>query len=556
MSATKVFNWPRLPLEMKLTVLEHLSLFDVWSCSRVDRENYSVCLPILFRTVNLPTYDALLNFLSTVPSHHYAFIHDLSICTGSSTDDLRNYDAFDPPISPEISAAVAALLSHCTSLESLSLSVYGSFPPEVILPVFKGLERVRRFRLENLAQEEVKPLSERLAVSLAFSLPLLEDLSLTRITRSAIHAPELLCTNVPCVQRDECVPAHPLLGDELRLPQLFRLPNLKRLRLRDTHLGDPQWAGPELVCCPLEVLDLGSCAYVSPSANEMHTARILARAPSSITTCALTSLPPSSPSPPPTSHSLAQNLPSRTGNLGNTPNTATSAASEAPSPSVPRLPHLRTLHLTPLVPTSALGATLAQPALAGSPVHTLACAFHADDAAEGCAALEDFLREREARTGSGVARRKRASSKLSMCTKPEGFAEEMTGKDSLFKPAFDMEAGSSCVRASTSASVAQLYPALRTLSIDIPADTLSPQSPAKLSPRRLAAARRRAEERREAAMRLQALAQELGLELIVRGVDLESVSGSAGLNGVPGYSGAIPKSSDPRAVARNRANSA
>ncbi|THG94054.1 hypothetical protein EW145_g8222, partial [Phellinidium pouzarii] len=75
----------------------------------------------------------------------------------------------------------------------------------------------------------------------------------------------------------------------------------------------------------------------------------------------------------------------------------------------------------------------------------------------------------------------------------------------------------------TSSAIAstRLYPALRTLTIDIPSDVMSPGT--KLSPRRLAAARRRAEERRDAAMRVQTLARELGLEVIVRGVEPEDL---------------------------------
>ncbi|KAI5121786.1 hypothetical protein M0805_009778 [Coniferiporia weirii] len=572
MSSTTTFNWPHLPHEMQLAVLENLSLNDVWACSRASRDSYSVCLSILFRTVKLPTFNSLLEFLEAVPSHRYSLIRDLSICTKSPSDDLYEYDAFTRPSSPEASGPIATLLSHCTSLDSLSLSVYGSLASEVVLPVFKGLGRLKRLRLENLEQEEIRPFSERLAVSLAFSLPSLEELSLTRITRSAKHAHELQWSNVPIVQGDDSIPAHSLLGDELRLPQLFRLPNLKRLRIRDTHLGDPLWAGPELgeansdACCPLEVLDLGSCAHVSPSANEMHTARILARVPSSITACALSASLPPSPS-----QSLESPPSPNKSNGGNVaPNSASSPSSTYSCPPLPSLPHLRTLHLTPLVPTSSLGSTLSQPTLASSPVHTLSCAFHPDDAAEGCAALEAFLLER-ARTGVKSGR-KRSSSKLNLCSEPESFITDAPDVDACATPV-GSESGSGAApkpraRANTapvstpvlSGSVttapAQLYPSLRTLAIDIPSEETSSQSPgAKLSPRRLAAARRRAEVRRTAAHRVQALAQELGLEVILRGLGPDDTGAVSAVHDVPA-SAKIMFGEKPAVGTRVRANSA
>ena len=96
--------------------------------------------------------------------------------------------------------------------------------------------------------------SERLAVSIAFSLPRLEDLTLIRITRSAIHAEDLVFSSVPVVTGDDddsVITPHAVLGSELRLPQLLRLPNLHRLKIRDTHLGDPLWGELGVPECPL-----------------------------------------------------------------------------------------------------------------------------------------------------------------------------------------------------------------------------------------------------------------------------------------------------------------
>lgn len=313
------------------------------------------------------------------------------------------------------------------------------------------------------------------------------------------------------------------------------------------------WAEVE-VCCPLEVLDLGSCAHVSPAENEAHTAQILARAPPTITTCALGASLPSVPTdvelPPspvscqkPSSFSAASN--------GGFPSPVDDAPALIPLRSLPRL---RTLHLTPLVPTSALHATLAQPALAGSPVHTLSCAFHPDDAAEGCAALEEFLRAR----ATTVRTRPRASSRLGrapvLYAEPEscekdGQCEIPTASVSTLKsrarantapgplltqPVFPGGEAEAEVKAETEAAETAAkvpYPALRTLAIDIPAeeDVLSPLSPlsavssaGRLSARRLAAAQRRAEMRAKAAARVRALAQDLGIEVLMRGVDVDA----------------------------------
>lgn len=356
--------------------------------------------------------------------------------------------------------------------------------------------------------------SERLAVSLAFSLPRLEELSLIRITRSARHAPDLHLSNVPTVQGDDDVPAHSLLGEELRLPQLLRLSSLKHLKIRDTHLGDPHWEGPSLDftdSSQLEVIDLGSCPHICPTKNETFAARILSRVPSSITSCSLsTSLPP-----------LDMPSPSMTCSSGQS-----SPGPISPISGMSPMPKLQTIHLTPLVPTSAINSTLSQPALAGSPVHTLNCSFYPDDAADGCAALEAFLLERSRAVKFPIVKsgRKRASTGLSTCTPAEDI--RIFGWDSLSEepesvteklPAFD---DAPVTPSPMTASV--LYPSLSKLMVDIPQSPLK-QTGTKLSARRLAAAKRREEERKTAVLRLQALARELGLELILRGVELTEI---------------------------------
>jgi len=337
------------------------------------------------------------------------------------------------------------------------------------------------------------------------------------------------------------IPPHPLLGRDLRLPQLLRLPYLRRLKISDTHLGDPLWGALGTPECPLEVLKLGSCAYVSPEKNEEHTARILASVPTSIE-----------------DFSLSSALNVKTPSIGGKGDA--NATPELP----PALPHLRTLHLTPLVPTSSLTSTLAQPTLAGSPVHTLSCSFAPDDAAEGCAALEAFLKERSERDRGRHPHkgRKRSGSKLAICEtfteEPEvspslssaSTASEKDGDNVTKSDLLDQEMPSRANSAASSQMMSPLYPALRTLSIDIPTSTDASQSSAtgKLSPRRIAAARRRAEERRNAARRLKALATQLGLDFVVNGIDGLSAESSDMLSDLPGVPSVKP-------TVRGRANS-
>ena len=61
---------------------------------------------------------------------------------------------------------------------------------------------------------------------------------MSRITRSAIHVdPCDVPYNVPIVTNDFDVPPHPLLGSDLALPSLLRLPSLRTLEIHDTWLG-------------------------------------------------------------------------------------------------------------------------------------------------------------------------------------------------------------------------------------------------------------------------------------------------------------------------------
>ena len=172
---------------------------------------------------------------------------------------------------------------------------------------------------------------------------------------------------MPVVKGDEDIPDHPLLGRELRLPALLRLPTLKKLRIRDTHLGDPQWECMP-VCCSLEVLDLGSCYHESNDYNRVCTERIMGNIGHTVDECAR-----------------------------NTDLTSQTFA-HAKHPEKP-LKKLRKVHLTPLFPVENVVDTLTT--LSDSPVESLSVQCQEDDVVDMCSALEDFLNLRAERGEKG-----------------------------------------------------------------------------------------------------------------------------------------------------------
>lgn len=190
-----------------------------------------------------------------------------------------------------------------------------------------------------------------------------------RIARSVIHAPELIGVPpfVPLVSGDDDIPDHPVLGSELRLPSLLRIPTLKKLRIRDTHLGDPQWSCTP-VCCSLEVFDLGSYCLESLEYNRVCTERIVGNVGHTVDECAL--------------------------------NTALSNQTfEYAKHEQKPLKQLRKIHLTPLFPVENVVDTLTT--LSASPVETLSVQCHEDDIEDMCSALEDFLNLRVERGDKG-----------------------------------------------------------------------------------------------------------------------------------------------------------
>ena len=201
--------------------------------------------------------------------------------------------------------------------------------------------------------------SERLVVSIALAIPQLQELTLDRIARSKIHAPDLLGTLIPTVIGDNDIEDHPIVGPALSLPSLLQISTLQQLRIRDTHLGDRRWEGATCLA-PLSVLDLGSCCHVSPEVGRTHAeviVRNVARA-SPINRLAIAT-------------GLEQ--------------------TEFQHPITP-LKSLRHLELTSFFPVDGITDTLST--LSGSPIETVAVQCFNDEVEDLCESLETFLSDR------------------------------------------------------------------------------------------------------------------------------------------------------------------
>ncbi|OBZ80031.1 hypothetical protein A0H81_00899 [Grifola frondosa] len=294
--------WNTLPVEMKLSIVDLLNLADVKSFATVNREAYTLSVPTLFRAVNISSYEALQSYLATIPESYHIYIRQLSICT---TRDISNASA------TSVSDALVELLSQCTQLEQLTLNLAASVSKTVIPASKRAFGRIHC----SLHPPSIP------AVARSH-----HPLGSAR-TRAYRRLPF-----IPLVSGDEDIPDHFLLGAELRLPSLLRLPTLKNLRIRDTHLGDSQWSCTP-VHCSLEVLDLGSCYHESLDFNRIYF-RVCEE-------------------------------------QGN--------AAQAPAQAPPHAP----------LPVENVVDTLTT--LSGSPVEQLSVQCHEDDVVDMCSALEDFL---------------------------------------------------------------------------------------------------------------------------------------------------------------------
>ena len=199
--------------------------------------------------------------------------------------------------------------------------------------------------------------SERLVVAIVAATRNVEQLSLERITRSRVHAPELegVYPCPPLAANDEDIPDDPLLGSELSLPSLLRIPTLRTLTIRDTHLGHAGWTTIP-VACRLQVLDIGSCYHGDEDFNTRCTERIMAAVGPTVDEFSLTAA---------------------------VSDTVFSERSGTP------LQRLRKLHITPFFPVDSVVETMSN--LAGSPVEKISVQCFEEDVVDVCNALEEFL---------------------------------------------------------------------------------------------------------------------------------------------------------------------
>ncbi|KAF9486210.1 hypothetical protein BDN70DRAFT_870298 [Pholiota conissans] len=349
-------TWHSLPNEMKLAIIDNLDVEDVTALSRVDQRTYQACVPAQFKKVRLNDFEALEGFLENVPRAYCGYIEELDVCT-------ERHDPHSTPVLPRFRAdAVIAILSASLRLSKLTLRLSGSLDKSVIAP-FPFLLNLKNLSISNCGDEAVTPLSERLVVSIAASVRNLEELSLDRITRSRMHAPELegVYPCVPLASDDEDIPEHPTLAAELSLPSLLRIPTLSKLTIRDTHLGHEAWTTIP-VLCRLQVLDIGSCYHEDDGFNTRCTERIMAAVGPTVDEFSLTAA---------------------------VSDTVFSEADATP------LQRLRKLHITPFFPVESVVDTMAT--LAGSPVETLSVQCFEEDVVDICTALEEFLSIRVAR---------------------------------------------------------------------------------------------------------------------------------------------------------------
>ena len=113
--------------------------------------------------------------------------------------------------------------------------------------------------------------------AIALAIPRLEELTLTRITRS-MHPDDYPAATTssyelfPAILDVNATSSH-------RLPALLSIPTLRHLAIHDTHLGDPLFSRPELAACGnLQHLELGAYTHASPEQNAEWHGHILERA--------------------------------------------------------------------------------------------------------------------------------------------------------------------------------------------------------------------------------------------------------------------------------------
>jgi hypothetical protein len=374
-------SWHTLPNEMKLAIIDTLDGDDVRSFAKVDQRTYQACVPAQFKKVKLDSFEVLQRFIQVVPRSYCCHIEELEVntqCKNTVPSRVR-------------ADALIALLSASLSIRKLVLTIWGSLDKTVISP-FPSLLNLKQLSISNAGDEKRTPLSERLVVSIALSIRNLEELSLDRITRSRVHAPELegVFPFIPLSVNDEDIPNHSVFGSELSLPSLLQISTLRKLTIRDTHLGDARWTTAPILC-RLEFLDLGSCYHEDEDFNTCCTERIMAAVGPTVDEFSLTAA---------VSNSLFS------------------------EPSVTPLRKLRKLHISPFFPVDSVVETMSN--LAGSPVEGISVQCFEDDVVDVCSELERFLNLRVERGSDFYHKLKRIDISVTALDDTRSFTEEET----------------------------------------------------------------------------------------------------------------------------------
>jgi hypothetical protein len=105
--------------------------------------------------VKLDSFNALCNFLNSVPRSYFQHIRDLQVCT-TILDAAIETNTFTNTLHPGTDALIS-LLGACSSLEILSLQLAHSLADSII-PSFSHLSNLKRLSISNCGDEERTPM--------------------------------------------------------------------------------------------------------------------------------------------------------------------------------------------------------------------------------------------------------------------------------------------------------------------------------------------------------------------------------------------------------------
>ncbi|KAI0032601.1 hypothetical protein K488DRAFT_49512 [Vararia minispora EC-137] len=276
-------SWSLLPAELRLSIVDHVDPSSLLALSATSKSTRALCVPRVFKSVNIACFPSLQEFLACVPPSYLTYIREMGVCTSDTPiSSRRSLSNICIGTGTPRSDALIRLLSGTPQLERLVLHLSGGLAPKAV-PCFSSLEHLTDLSVENCEDEDDAPLSETTVVGIALAIPKLTSLSLTRITRSLQYADDVRSSviyssaSVPLVFNDL-----PSSSTDPRTPQslptLLTIPTLRHLAIHDTHLGDMRFSSPDLpVRCALESLEIGAYAGAAPADGATWTARILAR---------------------------------------------------------------------------------------------------------------------------------------------------------------------------------------------------------------------------------------------------------------------------------------